>query len=113
VRGDARSYAQSADQQLADQGIRSEIDQRDATLGARIRSAQQRKIPYLVVVGSREANDGTVSIRLRTGEQLDPMQVEAFTGLAKAVIDNHHLKPGRRMTKTSNPAQARGTGRAR
>lgn len=92
MRGDARSYAQSVDQQLADQGIRSEIDQRDATLGARIRSAQQRKIPYLVVVGSREANDGTVSVRLRTGEQLDPMQVDAFTCLAKAVSDDHHLK---------------------
>jgi threonyl-tRNA synthetase len=89
---DARPYAESVDQQLAGQGLRSKVDRRDATLGARIRNAQQRKVPYLAVVGAREANDGTVSIRLRTGQQLEPMKVEAFTRLAKAVIDGHHLE---------------------
>lgn len=93
---DARSYAAALHRQLADHGLRSEVDQRDATLAARIRSAQQRKIPYLAVVGAREANDQTVSLRLRSGEQLAPMSLKEFIALATAAVAGHELELTRR-----------------
>jgi len=88
----ARPYASAVHQQLADHGLRSELDQRDATLGARIRNAQPRKIPYLAIVGPREVDDQTVSVRLRTGEQLAPMSVEQFVSLVDATSDRHDLE---------------------
>jgi len=89
---DARPYAALVHRHLADQGLRSELDERDATLGARVRGAQQRKIPYLAIVGAREAADHTVSVRLRGGRQLTPMDLGAFGSLAQAVINARELE---------------------
>jgi threonyl-tRNA synthetase len=50
----------------------------DPRLNAKIRDCQTRKIPYMLVVGQREQDEGTVSIRARDGKQLPPMQVADF-----------------------------------
>jgi threonyl-tRNA synthetase len=80
--GDSRRYAADVKGRLDAQGFRTELDERDATLGARIRAAQQRKIPYLAIVGQREAQAQTVSVRLRNGEQLGAATIDEFTALA-------------------------------
>lgn len=67
----------------ADQRV--DVDDRDATLGARIRDAQHAKIPYVVVIGRREVEQGTVAVRLRGGRQLDPMPAGDFIALLDAV----------------------------
>jgi threonyl-tRNA synthetase len=90
---DTRGYAADIWQHLTCERLRAEIDDRDATLGARIRVAQQRKIPYLAVAGPREQEAGTVSVRLRTGEQLAPVEVKAFIQSALNVIKNHERDP--------------------
>lgn len=56
-------------------GLRAEVDDRDESLGARVRAAQQRKIPYVAVVGRREAADGTVALRTRDGDRLAPIPI--------------------------------------
>ena len=54
-------------------------------MNAKIRDAQNQKVPYMLVVGDREAEQGTVSVRLRTEENLGAMSLEAF--IAKANQD--------------------------
>jgi threonyl-tRNA synthetase len=83
---ESRRYATSVKDRLAANGLRVELDERDATLGARIRAAQQRKIPYLAVVGQREEQAQTISVRLRNGEQLAPVTIDEFTATAARVI---------------------------
>jgi threonyl-tRNA synthetase len=61
---------------LRDRGIRVELDDRNEKLGYKIRQAQLEKIPYMLVVGDREAAAGKVAPRLRSGEQLQPMTVD-------------------------------------
>jgi threonyl-tRNA synthetase len=57
-------------------GLRAECDPADATLGARIRRARERRIPYLAVIGDRESVTGQVALRLRDGRRLDAVDVE-------------------------------------
>ena len=61
-------YARTVHGRLRDARIRAELDDRNEKLGYRIRDAQVRKVPYMLVVGGREAEQGTVSLRPRTGE---------------------------------------------
>jgi threonyl-tRNA synthetase len=56
-------------------GLRAVCDPADATLKARIRRAHDRRIPYIAVIGEREAGSGAVALRLRDGRRLDGMSV--------------------------------------
>lgn len=71
----------------AEYGIRAEVDDRDETLGARIRSAHPRQLPYLAVLGEREAAAGAVAGRLRDGSRLSPMSASRFLECISAVIE--------------------------
>ncbi|MEU7711125.1 threonine--tRNA ligase [Micromonospora chalcea] len=66
-------------------GLRAEV-QHAGSLGARIRDAARRRIPYTGVLGPREAADGSVSLRLRDGRVLDPMPAAQALGLIGAVV---------------------------
>jgi threonyl-tRNA synthetase len=66
---------------LARVAVRAEVDDRDATLAARVRLAQQQRIPYVAVVGDREASTDAVAVRVRPSTQLPPMNVDAFVAL--------------------------------
>ncbi|MBQ1061112.1 MULTISPECIES: threonine--tRNA ligase [unclassified Micromonospora] len=66
-------------------GLRAEVDHA-GSLGARIRDAARRRIPYTGVVGPREAADGSLSLRLRDGRVLDPMPAAQALGLIGAVV---------------------------
>ncbi len=74
----AHEYAKGLNDQLNDAGYRSEVDCRSEKLGYKIREAQLQKIPYMLVVGDRDMENGTVSVRTRTGEDLGAMTMEAF-----------------------------------
>lgn len=75
-------YAQQVVAQLIEAGLRTEADIRSEKLGFKIREAQLEKIPYMLVVGNREASSGQVAVRLRNGEDLGPMNVSDFIKLA-------------------------------
>ena len=74
----AHEYAKRLNQQLNDANVRSEVDCRSEKLGYKIREAQMQKIPYMLVVGDRDMENNTVSVRTRTGEDLGAMSMEAF-----------------------------------
>lgn len=62
------AYAQSVLEKLRAAGLRATVDQRNEKIGYRIREAQLEKVPYMLVAGDREAEEGTVSVRARVGE---------------------------------------------
>jgi threonyl-tRNA synthetase len=66
-----RDGAASVREGLRDAGFRAAIDDRDETVGRKVRDAELQKIPYVVVYGEREAQSGTLSVRLRGGEQVE------------------------------------------
>ena len=76
----AHDYAKALTEQLKNAGIRAEADCRSEKLGYKIREAQVQKIPYMLVVGDRDMENGTVSVRTRKGEDLGAMTPEAFLG---------------------------------
>jgi len=67
-------------------GLRVEIDDSGDRMNAKIRKAQMAKIPYMLVIGDREAETGNVSVRLRTNENLGAMDVDAFLERINGVI---------------------------
>ena len=72
------AYAQALQQQLDAAGVRCEADCRSEKMGYKIREAQLKKIPYMLVVGDKEMEDGTVSVRARKEEKGGVMPVAAF-----------------------------------
>jgi threonyl-tRNA synthetase len=80
------AYAKSIFARLREARVRAELDDRNEKLGYRIRDAQLRKVPYMLVVGEREAQHGTVSLRRRTGEDLGAVPMDhVLTELAAEI----------------------------
>ena len=71
-------YAEKVKEQLFDAGIRVEVDTRSEKIGYKIREAQTQKIPYMLVVGQKEAEEGTVSVRSRFAGDEGSSSLEAF-----------------------------------
>ena len=76
----AHDYAKQIETKLTAAGVRTESDLRSEKLGYKIREAQMQKIPYMLVVGDRDMENGTVSVRTRGGVDLGAMSVDAFMG---------------------------------
>jgi len=76
-------YAQAAAKQLQEAGLRVEVDERGERMNAKIRDAQKQKIPYMLVVGDKEAESRQVALRLRSGESPGPMSLDAFLERAR------------------------------
>ncbi|RJR27376.1 threonine--tRNA ligase [candidate division WWE3 bacterium] len=77
-------YAESVLENLKEVGIRAELNSKTDTMQAKIRDAQLEKIPYMLIVGDREAEKGEVSLRLRTGEDLKSKPLpEVIEGINK------------------------------
>ena len=74
----AHEYANQIAAKLGEAGIRAESDLRSEKLGYKIREAQMQKIPYMLVVGDRDIENGTVSVRTRKGDDLGAMTPDAF-----------------------------------
>ena len=83
----AHDYAQEVVDRLRDAGIRAEADYRSEKLGYKIREAQMQKIPYMLVVGDRDMENQTVSVRTRAGVDLGAMSVDDFRTKCRAEID--------------------------
>ena len=82
----AHDYAAQIAAQLDAAGIRVENDLRSEKLGYKIREAQMQKIPYMLVVGDRDMENGTVSVRTRQGEDLGAMSLDAFVAKCQSEI---------------------------
>ena len=75
-------YAGEVAEKLKDSGLRVEVDTRSERMNAKIRDAQNQKIPYMLIVGDREVEGEAVSVRLRTEENLGGMPVGSFVDRA-------------------------------
>ena len=74
-------YGDAADvvrERLVASGLRAELDDRQEKIGYKIREAQLQKVPYMLVVGDREAAEGTVSVRSRSGGDLGARTIDAL-----------------------------------
>ncbi len=80
------AYAREVERELQEAGLRVDVDASSERLNAKIRSAQLLKIPYMLVIGDREAEARDVSVRLRTMENLGSMTVPEFLARATQVI---------------------------
>lgn len=72
-------YTQNVGNRLKQQGFRVVIDLRNEKIGFKIREHTLQRVPYLLVIGNREAQDGTVAVRTRSGEDLGVMTAEVFS----------------------------------
>ena len=84
----AHDYAEGLVRQLKAAGIRTEGDFRSEKLGYKIREAQKEKIPYMLVVGDKEAENGTVAVRTRSGGDEGVMDLQAFLAQCRQEIDS-------------------------
>ena len=84
----AAEYAKSAAAQLDSGGFRVEVDSRNEKVGKKIREATLEKIPYMLVVGDRDMEAGTVSVRTRAGEDLGAMSLTDFGAMLRGVVDS-------------------------
>lgn len=80
-------YAKSVFDKLKKADIRVELDDRNETLGARIRDGQNQKVSYMLIVGDKEVESGMVSERARNGKADGPFTVETFIGNIKEEIE--------------------------
>ncbi len=81
-------YAQKITKQLGDAGFRVHLDDRNEKLQAKIRDAQMQKIPYMLVLGGRESEAGTVGVRHRTKGDLGPRPADQFIADLRAEVDS-------------------------
>ncbi len=81
----AHDYAKELESKLSAAGIRTESDLRSEKLGYKIREAQMQKIPYMLVIGDRDMENGTVSVRTRGGVDLGAMLPDEF--MAKCLME--------------------------
>jgi threonyl-tRNA synthetase len=72
-------------------GLRASLDDRDASLAARVRTAEQARIPYVAVVGRREAAAGTVAVRVRDGASLPPMRAAQLAAVVGDVVRSRRV----------------------
>lgn len=86
------AYCQSVAARLQAAGFRADVDTSSDRIGAKIRDAQMKKIPYMLIVGDREVENETVSVRLRTEEDLGAMPVGDFEAMLKEVVELRRIE---------------------
>ncbi len=88
----AADYCNNVAAKLDEAGFRVEVDHRNEKIGKKIREAQLSKIPYMLVVGDRDMENNTVSLRLRSGEDMGAMSYEAFEQLIAEDVKSKVIK---------------------
>jgi len=84
-------YAKSVESRLKEAGLRATFDERGEKIGYKIREAQLMKIPYMLIVGDKEAQSGTVSVRSRAGGDRGAVDLSAFIEAASAEVEEKRL----------------------
>ncbi|MFC1965395.1 threonine--tRNA ligase [Chloroflexota bacterium] len=79
-------YARQIENELRGEGVRVKTDVRSERVNLKIRQAQLDKVPYMLVVGDKDVAASTVSVRLRSGEQLPPQSMEQFKETVRTAI---------------------------
>ncbi len=88
----AEDYARQVAAKLEELGFRCEVDERSEKIGKKIREATLEKVPFMLVVGDRDMENGTVSPRRRSGEDLGAMGLDAFAALLDGEVKGKAIK---------------------
>ena len=88
----AEDYARQVAAKLEELGFRCEVDERSEKIGKKIREATLEKVPFMLVVGDRDMENGTVSPRRRSGEDLGAMGLDAFAALLDGEVKSKAIK---------------------
>lgn len=88
---DQKEYVQKLQKEFIEKGIRTIVDIRDEKLGYKIREARMQKIPYMLIIGKEEQEDGEVSVRSRDLGDLGKMKIEDFVNKVKEEIEEYSL----------------------
>lgn len=91
ITDDQSDFSEAVRTRLKERGIRADIDSSGARMQAKIRNAQLRKVPYMLVVGKREAEADSVSVRLRSGDDMGAIRVDAFIDMVLPLIASKSL----------------------
>jgi threonyl-tRNA synthetase len=84
-------YAAEVAAKLTAAGLRVEVDHSNEKLGAKIRQAQLQKIPFMLIVGEKEASSGSVSLRKRTGGDQGSLSIEEVIAMARELVSSRAL----------------------
>jgi threonyl-tRNA synthetase len=85
-------YSQKVLKELKENKIRSDIDLRNETLGARVRDAQNEKIPYMIIIGQKEQEENTITLRKRNSKDLEKLNLPDFINLSLKKIHSKSLE---------------------
>ncbi len=85
-------YARAVAEKLRAANLRAQVDERNDRMNSKIRDATLQKIPYILVIGDKEAAANAVAVRLRTGEDLKAMPLDQFIALAQKIVDMKALE---------------------
>ena len=88
----AVDYCREQAQKLTNMGFRVTVDDRSEKIGKKIRDGQMEKVPYMLIVGDRDIEAGTVSLRHRTDGDLGAMTLDAFAAQLREVVDSKAKK---------------------
>jgi threonyl-tRNA synthetase len=86
-------YAQKVLGRLSEAGLRAEVDDRNEKMGYKIRAAQTRKIPYMLVVGDKEAQSGEVAVRNRFSGDEGAQSLESFLEKIEGFVKSRSVRP--------------------
>jgi threonyl-tRNA synthetase len=86
------AHARDLGEKLRDLDLRVVVDESNDRMNAKVRAAQLQRAPYIVVIGDKEIERGTVAVRLRTGQQLAEMPVASFVELVREIVRTRSLK---------------------
>ena len=84
----ALDYAKDIESKLSSEGYRVTIDDSSNTLKYKVRNAQLEKVPYMIIVGDKDIENNTISVRCRGGEDIGTTSFENFAEILKDVVDN-------------------------
>ncbi len=85
-------YARQVEEQLRKARLRVSTDDSSARMNAKIREAQLRKVPYMLVIGDQEVEAGAVAVRLRSGKNIGALPIADFVAFAQRAIQEHTLE---------------------
>ncbi len=88
-----RSYAEGVLERLRREGLRAELDDRNEKMGYKIREAQHQKVPYMLIVGDREAESGQVSVRNRFQGDEGALPLESFLERIRELVESRAPRP--------------------
>ena len=92
IRDSHNEYAQEVADQLKEQGLRVQADLQDRNMRTKIKQHRRMNIPWLLIVGDRDMEDRTVSVRLRTDEDLGAMSLDSFVDFATDTVKSKSME---------------------